>query len=93
MAAAKPSFSELVSSLAEEEPVRVESYSGYIHEEKPQRVIVRENAFLVEKVLESKRILRADKKDWADIFICLVEGEKVRLERQSSGEWRIRLIK
>lgn len=92
MAAAKLSFRELITSLAEDELVRVESYAGYREEEKPQRIIVRDNAFPVDKVLEIKRELRGGQKDWVDVFICLVEGEKVKLERQASGRWRLKKI-
>lgn len=92
MAAVKFSFRELITSFAEDELVRVESYAGYREEEKPQRIIVRDNTFPVDKVLEIKRELRGRERDWVDVFICIVEGERVKLERQSSGRWRIKKI-
>lgn len=91
MVAAKVSFRQLLSLLPPDEPIKVESYAGYREEERPRRLILGEKVFWIDEILERKRILSRDEADWVEVFICLVEGDRVRLEREASGKWRVKL--
>lgn len=64
-------------------------YSGYRAEESPREIILRDQSFKVEEVIERKRERRGRR--IFDVFICRVENLIVWLEKSEGGNWKIRI--
>ena len=64
-------------------------YGGYKGKEKPAAVLIGNRKFNIDRILERKRILdkRSGKK--SDVFTCLMEGQRVKIVIQESGEFEL----
>ncbi|MFQ6068988.1 MAG: hypothetical protein ACE5LC_00525 [Candidatus Aminicenantales bacterium] len=78
--------------IGENPEFKVKFYSGYRKEETPRSIVVGEKEFRIKEVLERKRVrdVKTDKE--CEVFICLLEKDKVKIEKLSSGEWSLTFL-
>jgi len=60
-------------------------YEGYKGRETPRSVILGNREFIIEKILERKRIHNPKTGKTTEVFICEISGQKVRIALQDSG--------
>jgi hypothetical protein len=65
--------------------IRVSFHSGYKAEETPRALFISGREFLIEKVLERKRIRNRDSGETFDLFVCRVAGKKANIRMDKSG--------
>ena len=70
----------------------VKFYSGYKGDEIPRSIIMGEREFKIEEIVERKRVVDQTSGKRCDVFICKMEGERIKLERYESGEWGISFL-
>lgn len=68
-------------------------YDGYKGEEKPRSVVIGNREFEIEKILERKRELEERTGKTRDVYICEMEGNKVRITVLESGNFEIVFLK
>jgi hypothetical protein len=64
-------------------------YSGYKGEEIPKAVVIGSRAFNIEEIISRKRVLDEKSGRRSEVYVCKMEGEKVKITLFQSGEWEI----
>jgi hypothetical protein len=64
-------------------------YEGYKGRETPRSVVLGNKELIIEKILERKRIRSPKTGKTIEVFICEMEGQKVRIVLQESGLFAI----
>ncbi len=85
----KESLQKALAKIQPEDMVEVICYSGYRAEELPREIILLNQSFKVDEVIEQKREIRGRR--IFDVFICRVENLIVCLEKFEGGRWKIRI--
>ncbi len=67
-------------------------YEGYKGKETPRSVIIGTREFKIERVLDRKRVRDERTGKSCDIFTCEMEGKRVRLIVQDSGQFEISFL-
>lgn len=70
----------------------VKFYSGYKGKETPRSVIMGDREFIIEEILERKRIIDHESGEHYEVFKCRMEGEMVKIERHESGKLAISFL-
>jgi hypothetical protein len=60
-------------------------YDGYKGRETPRSVVIGNREFIIEKILERKRIHEPKSGKLIQVFVCETEGKKIRISVQESG--------
>jgi len=64
-------------------------YEGYKGRETPRSVVLGNKEFIIEKILERKRIRNPKTGKTIEVFVCKMKGQKVRIVLQESGLFEI----
>lgn len=64
-------------------------YAGYKGKQTPKSLIIGNREFKVDRVLERKRILNDQTGEKCEIFLCEMEGQRVRFVIHDSGKFEI----
>ncbi len=64
-------------------------YEGYKGRETPRSVVIGNKEFIIEKILERKRIHNSKTGKTIEVFVCKMKGQKVRIVLQESGLFEI----
>lgn len=64
-------------------------YEGYKGRETPRSVVLGNKEFVIEKILERKRIRNPKTGKTLEVFICKMKRQKVRIVLHESGRFEI----
>jgi hypothetical protein len=64
-------------------------YEGYKGRETPAAVLIGNRKFIIDRILERKRVLDKGSGKKSDVFTCLMEGQRVKIVVQESGEFEL----
>ena len=64
-------------------------YEGYKGKETPTAVLIGNRKFIIDKILERKRILDEQSGKKSDVVTCLMEGQRVKIVIQDTGEFEL----
>jgi len=64
-------------------------HDGYKGKETPRSLIIGNREFKIDRVLERKRVLDHQTGEQSEVFICEMEGQRVRLVIHDSGKFEI----
>ncbi|UCE43050.1 MAG: hypothetical protein JSV17_08920 [Candidatus Aminicenantes bacterium] len=64
-------------------------HEGYKGKETPRAVFISSREFKIDCVLERKRIFDKQTGKRSDVFTCEMEGQRVRIVVQDSGEFEL----
>lgn len=67
-------------------------YEGYKGRETPRSVIIGTKEFLIEEILERKRVRHPETGKTMDVFTCRMDGKKVRIAFYESGEFEMTFL-
>ncbi len=70
-------------------PFELRFYEGYKGREIPRSVVFGNKEFIIEKILERKRIHDQKTGKTIEVFICEMGGQEVRIALQESGLFEI----
>lgn len=68
---------------------KLKFYSGFKGRETPRSLVIGNREFKIDRVLERKRILDDQTGEKSESFICVMEGQRVRLTIHDSGKFQI----
>ena len=64
-------------------------YAGHKGNETPRSVIIGNHEFKINRILERSRVWNERTGKKSDVFICEMEGQKVRITVRESGKFEI----
>jgi len=67
-------------------------YEGYKGRETPRSVIIGTKEFLIEEILERKRVRNPETGKTIDVFTCKMDGKKVRITLHELGKFEITFL-
>lgn len=68
---------------------KLKFHDGYKGRETPTSLVIGNREFKIDRVLERKRILDDQTGEKSESFICVMEGQRVRLTIHDSGKFQI----
>jgi hypothetical protein len=83
---------EMKKKIHEGNRFELRFYEGYKAKETPRAVLIGNREFKIDRVLERKRVRDELAGTDSDVFICEMEGQRIKIVLQDSGHFQLHYL-